>query len=462
MAEFVDFNLNYEGMFGLGEEEEGEEVCSPALESGSNSGVDDDEDSETNGACNESLTCIDFDPVGRWVDFLHFWHCKSLFKCVQSARKLCCWFHLTQNISYVDFSGGYTSTQVTEVECASKTTHPFDTSLLWWVYFFQGIFGSLVLQCEISFLVWQQFELWAKGLSKFCLCSSDYTEGFASFKSGVEENSAEDLRFKKPMDEVTLNFLATKTFAENTKKKMVWAVTLYREWWYRRCNQNLCPPQIMWSNIEKPESLVLVNLKSALCSFVCEVRWKDGKEFPGEMLKQIIIMLQLYLEKQGLNFKLIDDPKMSKFRNTLDNLMKRCAADGIGHKESSLAIDLDDENTLWESNILGNSDPDQLRGTLFFLLGINFTLQGGEEHKNLQAPGFHRDCAGERYLQFKEDVKGKTHQGGLVNKVKPRTLKVYGSPDPSRNVVNLFCQNTRLLPENGSNPSLYKYALTFS
>ena len=153
--------------------------------------------------------------------------------------------------------------------------------------------------------------------------SSDYTEGFAAFKTGVEENSPEDLRFKKLTDEATLNLLATKTFAENTEKKMVWAVTLYREWWYRRCNQNLCPPQIMWSNIEKPESLVLVNMQSALCSFVSEVCCKDGKEFLGEILKQIVIMIQLYLEKQGLNFKLIDDPKMARFRNTLDNLMKR-------------------------------------------------------------------------------------------------------------------------------------------
>ncbi len=71
-----------------------------------------------------------------------------------------------------------------------------------------------------------------------------------------------------------------------------------------------------------------------------------------------------------------------------------------------------------------------------------------------------RDHAGERFLEYKEDVKGKTYQGGLGSKVKPRTLKVYGSLDPSHNVVNLFCQYTRLLPQNGKNPCLYKYALS--
>ena len=71
MAEFANFNLNYEGMFGLGEEEDDGE-SSPALETASNSGLDDDEDSEVGELCDESLTCIDFDPVGRWVAFSTF------------------------------------------------------------------------------------------------------------------------------------------------------------------------------------------------------------------------------------------------------------------------------------------------------------------------------------------------------------------------------------------------------
>ncbi len=148
--------------------------------------------------------------------------------------------------------------------------------------------------------------------------------------------------------------------------------------------------------------------------------------------------------------------------------MKKRAADGLGHRDSSLSIDLDDENILWEKNILGNSDADQLRDTVFYLLGINFALRGGEEHKNLCAPGHNpqltlgKDRAHERFLQYKEDVKGKTHQGGLSSKIKPRTLKVYGSSNPSRNVVNLFAQYTRLLPTESKNPSLYKYSLPTS
>ncbi len=117
---------------------------------------------------------------------------------------------------------------------------------------------------------------------------------------------------------------------------------------------------------------------------------------------------------------------------------------------------------------MGNSDADQLRETVFFLLGINFALRRGEEHKNLQAPGHDpqitvgKDRAHERFLQYREDVKGKTHQGGLSSKIKPRTLKVYGSLNPSRNVINLYAQYIRLLPTESKNASLYKYSLPAS
>ncbi len=53
----------------------------------------------------------------------------------------------------------------------------------------------------------------------------------------------------------------------------------------------LSPPQIRWSNIEKPETLHLTNFQNSLCCFMNEVWRKDKKEFPGETLKQIVIML---------------------------------------------------------------------------------------------------------------------------------------------------------------------------
>ncbi len=218
------------------------------------------------------------------------------------------------------------------------------------------------------------------GKKEFCLCycSSDYVEGFTTFKPDNSSSGDVDVaggHFKTPTDEATLAGLGTKTFAQNTEKKMLWAATLYRKWWYRRCQQEACPYAISVLNIENGSKLVKVHFQTALCCFVNEVWRKDEKEFLGETLKQIVIMIQLYLEKQGVQMKLIDDPDMAKFRNTLDNVMKRQAADGLSHKESSLSIDLADENLLWEKGILGNSEPDQLRDSLL-LVGNQFRSPG--------------------------------------------------------------------------------------
>lgn len=56
--------------------------------------------------------------------------------------------------------------------------------------------------------------------------------------------------------------------------------------------------------------------------------------------------------------------------------MKMRARQGIGRKESSDAISLEQEDLLWGKGILGESTPDQLRETVLFLLGVNLALRG--------------------------------------------------------------------------------------
>ncbi len=70
-------------------------------------------------------------------------------------------------------------------------------------------------------------------------------------------------------------------------------------------------------------------LSAALCQFLAEVRWADGHDYPGNTLYSIIVMLQLHLEKSGKTIKLIDDPEFVKVKNTMDNLMKKRAAESF-------------------------------------------------------------------------------------------------------------------------------------
>ena len=60
--------------------------------------------------------------------------------------------------------------------------------------------------------------------------------------------------------------------------------------------------------------------------------------------------------------------------------------------------------------------------TVLFLIGINFALRGGAEHKHLRRPGhnpqinFHIDSDGIKCLKFEEDARSKTNQGGMSSK----------------------------------------------
>ncbi len=115
---------------------------------------------------------------------------------------------------------------------------------------------------------------------------------------------------------------------------------------------------------------------------------------------------------------------------------------------------------------MGEDEPDTLRNTIVYLLGLNFTLRGGAEQRNLHRPGFNpqisvcRDSEGVKYLKYVEDSHSKTNQGGLTSqKSRPKEAKVYGSDDPEKNVVCLYEKYTSLLPPNGKHPSLYKFVL---
>ena len=94
--------------------------------------------------------------------------------------------------------------------------------------------------------------------------------------------------------------------------------------------------------------------------------------------------LSLYLQGE----KDFDDKLMSntfkEIWNTLDNVMKECTHAGIkGHPECDVVTE-NHEQILWEKGILGESNPDQLRRTIFFLCGLKFGLWGGQEHSELR------------------------------------------------------------------------------
>ncbi len=168
--------------------------------------------------------------------------------------------------------------------------------------------------------------------------------------------------------------LSHRTFAPNTENKILWAVQLYRNWWFQCCAKVDCDSRIKWASLDNLKQVSKANLCFGLCSFISEIKKKDGKEFPGSSLYQIIICVQFHVEKNWLKWKLLDDQEFVALRFTLDNLMKERSCIGLGRKQSSDIISLDDEETMWRDGILGDENPEQLRDTVLYLLGLNLAL----------------------------------------------------------------------------------------
>ena len=282
----------------------------------------------------------------------------------------------------------------------------------------------------------------------------------------TDEPDAASTRFRPPSSADVLHELATKKFAPNTEKKIMWAVNLFQSWREERLKSVIPETEIVFSDLTA-KTLLADNLAYSISAFLNEVKRHDGAEFGAKGLYNLVIMLQFYLEKKGLKWKLCEDDPFLRVRYTLDNLMKMRCADRVSITKSSVPLTYSDEEKMWANGSLGEDEPTKLRNTVMFLLGLSCALRGGQEHRNLRCPG--HDCqftvcsdsaTGRRYLRYCEDERSKTNQGGLVGRRQnPKVVKIYGNDDLNRNVVRLFLKYTSLLPVDGKCSALYKYPL---
>ncbi len=118
-----------------------------------------------------------------------------------------------------------------------------------------------------------------------------------------------EFRFKKLMEKSNLEELSKKTFSANTDRKIDWAVGLFKSWRQHRLRMDVVEVfQIGWCDIDA-DDLNAEHLSFCLCCFVNKVRCQHRKEFPGKSLYELVILIQFYLERRGVFWKLIDGPE---------------------------------------------------------------------------------------------------------------------------------------------------------
>ena len=260
-------------------------------------------------------------------------------------------------------------------------------------------------------------------------------------------------KFKQLEDEMNINNMSKKKFAPQSKRKITWAVNKYQEWRRNRLMTPGTSSEVVNANLELINQFSKYDLAYSLARFIHEVRKMDGSEYPPNTVREIIIMIQMYLHECNVFWKLLDQPEFMGLCNVVDNMMKERHAMGLGVWQSSDIISLKHEDELFRKGILGDESPMQLLRTVVYMIGLHCALRGGVEHNNLRRPGCHSqlcvefDTRGKECLVYHEDPLQKTNQGGLVCKNKSKTVFVYCATNRTQYPVQLFKKYVRLMPE---------------
>ena len=115
-------------------------------------------------------------------------------------------------------------------------------------------------------------------------------------------------------------------------------------------------------------------LQHWICSFLLEIRKKDGSAFVPNSLHHVCVGIMRYLRANSMpDIDMFKDPGFSRFRMVLDSEMKRLQASGIGIvQQKAEPITFEEEEILWQKRILGDSSPQSLLDTMLYMNGLYF------------------------------------------------------------------------------------------
>ena len=275
----------------------------------------------------------------------------------------------------------------------------------------------------------------------------------------------------KSITEDKIGTLQQKQLKKRTLAKVQWAIRAYNEWRVNRLQDSDSYDQLIFeANLEDLEHLSKNALKHALCRFVPEVtKIKDGADYPGKTLYEMVVCIQKHLNENGLNWKLIDDFEFKELKTVIDNVMKERSESNIGtsvHHAGFIPFKLEDE--MWKKNMLGEDSTEKLRSTILFLLGIHCGLRAGDEHYDLHRDGpkkksqfsFEKNSKGQTCVVYQEDTITNTNNGGLNSmKNERKVVWIYPSTDTIRCPVRLLDKYMSLLPPVKNESSKHNFYL---
>jgi hypothetical protein len=181
-----------------------------------------------------------------------------------------------------------------------------------------------------------------------------------------------------------------------------------------------------------------------------EVRKVDGTLYPPKTIRQLVLLLQMYLNENGRPVKFLSQSEFSSIPVVLDNVMKRGAQVGMGlHVRKAEVISVQKEEILWSKGLLGCQSPQILLDTMVFLCGLHFALRSGDEHRQLSRDQLHlhENDAG-RFLEYTEKMSKNNRRGLKDYQVERKVVRAYEDhAHPDRCIVKLYEKYLSLCPD---------------
>ena len=232
--------------------------------------------------------------------------------------------------------------------------------------------------------------------------SDDDSEDFRPLKrkpKAVQRESSTGTRFPEPTSEEELAKKSKGVIPKNTQKNDQWALTAFMDWMEQRNKRSLhdqCPKNVLETEDARC-------LSKWLSLFIIEVRKKDGGKYPPATIHLLLCGLQRIMRRENRQpFDIFDkkDVRFRDFHGTMESVFQSLHSEGIGAEIKHIPlITKEEENKLWEQGILGDSSPQSLVRSVFYMNGKNFCLRGGKEHRELKLSQFIRSKDHWKYIE---------------------------------------------------------------
>lgn len=277
----------------------------------------------------------------------------------------------------------------------------------------------------------------------------------SSADNNVAAQPNENSRFAGPMTDENILEARKSAIPKRTQQDTKYCLRVWEAW---RKSMNANHGSSVPSLVEmEPQAMA-----QWMTQFCLGARKVDGDEYQPNTLYHIICGLMRYVRENSIpDIDFLKDREFAGFRQSLDAEMKRIQSKGIGsdHKQAE-PFTLEEEEMLWQNNILGDHTPEALLNTIIYMNGVYFALRSGDEHRQLR----HNPCqiqvverAGERpYLKYTEDV-SKNRPGGIKGrKLKPKVVLHHANIDnPDRCFVRMFKKYISLRPSQCTSNAFY-------